>query len=333
MQLALKPKLLMVILLLIWISQIQAEQNNADSDEVNIAHSVLINSKTQELSGIKTHVVQSDSYLNEIETVGKVVSIEPLLGLRSRFQIAQAELKAAESKLKQIRENLKRQQKLFHEGVIAKRSLQELTAQKAAEEAAVDSKKIQLIALRNEGDLNWGTTLTEWFLGMQSAKIKDLLTGKQRLIQVIVPVNKTLPDGLGVIFVNSYDKRELAIPSKLISKAPQVENNFQGESYFFLSNSGHFQTGMKITAWLPESNQVEKGVFVPESALIWYMDQLFVYVKIDKETFRRQDIKKHTRAGSGYLIEEGLKIGDEIVVSGAQMVLSEELRQQIPDED
>jgi hypothetical protein len=38
-------------------------------------------------------------------------------------------------------------------------------------------------------------------------------------------------------------------------------------------------------------------------------------------------------SGDGYFVSEGLKPDEELVIIGGQMLLSEEMRGQIPDED
>ena len=82
---------------------------------------------------------------------------------------------------------------------------------------------------------------------------------------------------------------------------------------------------MAVTAWLPEQDKQLSGVMMPKSALLWSMDQAFVYIKTD-DTFSRRAIRHYTISNEGYFVSEDLKPDEELVITGAQMLLSEEMR-------
>jgi hypothetical protein len=90
---------------------------------------------------------------------------------------------------------------------------------------------------------------------------------------------------------------------------------------------------MSITAWLPSESDQQTGVIFPKSALIWSMDQAFVYLKIDDDKFTRRAVNNYAATTSGYFINHTLKPDEQIVTIGAEMLLSEELRSQMSDDD
>jgi hypothetical protein len=63
------------------------------------------------------------------------------------------------------------------------------------------------------------------------------------------------------------------------------------------------------------------------------MDQAFVYLKTEEDTFSRRTLDHYSPMAGGYFISDAIKPGEQIVTKGAQMLLSEELRGQIPSED
>jgi len=80
--------------------------------------------------------------------------------------------------------------------------------------------------------------------------------------------------------------------------------------------------------------QTQQGIIIPQAALIWHLGQSFVYVQRDEDEFKRVKINQKTRFDSGhYFIPHGLQENDRLVISGAQALLSEEFRGQIPAED
>ncbi len=328
------PKSLLILILTLGISLGQANVDNVELKSQNTTGvPVILAQETQNLAGLKTVKIKSAYRQDEFETIGKVISIEPLLILRERYLLAQAELKSASAHLKQTGQSWQRQQELFSNGISAKRSLQELDAQKLVGQAAVDSSRIRVLTIVNEAKLNWGKTLAQWLLGERTDELKAILAGQQQLLQITLPANKQFPDHLRQINVEPSGDRAQAKAAQLISRSVQVDTMAQGENYFFQTSGESLRTGMKITAWVPESANPEKGVVVPESALVWYMDQAYFYVKTAETTFSRRSVSRITRVSEGYFIRDTLQEGDEIVITGGQMLLSEELRGQIPDED
>jgi hypothetical protein len=63
------------------------------------------------------------------------------------------------------------------------------------------------------------------------------------------------------------------------------------------------------------------------------MDQALVYLKTAEETFSRHTIEHYFASAGGYFIPDAINPGEQVVTKGAQMLLSEELRGQIPKED
>lgn len=313
----------------------------ADDDEVDNSKRqrtdsqpvITMDNNIQKSSGLKTVIVLSSKHQTEYEVFGKIISIEPLLALRERYLVAEAELAGAKARLKQAENSLRRQQSLFQNGVAAKRSMQDQEMQVQTGQAIADASQARLLKVTNEARLLWGSKLADLALSARENTLGEFLSGKQFLLQIILPTDKQLAGNVKTIFVEPNGNRDQAVASVLFSQAAQVDNAIPGENYFFLVNSEKLRTGMKITAWIPEPIGSTSGVIVPASALIWYMDQVYVYVKAGNDTFIRRLIRSFSPTPEGYFVEDGLNPGDEVVATGGQMLLSEELRAQIPDED
>jgi len=211
--------------------------------------------------------------------------------------------------------------------------LQEQQAQWQSYKAQVDATDFQSKAIIDEALLNWGKELTDWALSSDSDKLGAFLSGRQTLLQITLPANKHLPGIIQTIYIEVSGNRSKAHKAELISVAAQTDLAAQGESYYFQTSDKNIITGMNVTAWIPEQNVQMAGVIIPESALIWYMDQAFVYLKTAEETFSRRTLEHYSASADGYFVTGAIKPGEQIVTKGAQMLLSEELRGQIPKED
>jgi hypothetical protein len=309
----------------------------ADDDDKPVANagqgSIALTAKAQAVSGLQTITLTSVSNHPEFTAYGKAVNIQPLIELRNRYLVALTERGGATARFRQAEQNIKRQQDLYREGVASKHNLQVQQAQWQTDKALFDASGVQGKAIIDQARLNWGKKLTEWALSADTDPLSGFLSGKKTLLHITLPVNKQLASEIQGIEVEASGKRSAATKAELISAAPQTDATAQGESYFFQADGNHIRTGMRVAAWIPEQGESQPGIVIPKSALIWYMDQAFVYIKTAEEQFNRRAIDRYSAAAGGYFVGSGLNEGEQLVVAGGQMLLSEELRGQIPDED
>jgi hypothetical protein len=176
-------------------------------------------------------------------------------------------------------------------------------------------------------------SLAQWAFSPKPAKLKEYIAREKQLLHITLPSDKQLSEGTVTAMIAATGDHNKAQSATLISSAVLVDTGLQGVSYFFSTAATGLALGMKVTAWLPESSVRQTGFNIPESALIWYLDQICVYVKTAKQSFGRITLKDFTATPEGYFVTDGVSASDEIVVTGGQMLLSEELKNQIPDED
>ena len=266
----------------------------ADDDDKPVANAgqgaIALTAKAQSLSGLQTITLTSVSDHPEFTAYGKAVNIQPLIELRNRYLVALTERSGATARFKQAEQNIKRQQDLYREGVASKHNLQVQQAQWQTDKALFDASGVQGKAIIDEARLNWGKKLTEWALSADADQLSGFLSGKKTLLHITLPVNKQLANEIQSIEVEASGNRSAATKAELISAAPQTDATAQGESYFFQAGGNHIRTGMRVAAWIPEQGESRFGVVIPKSALIWYMDQAFVYIKTAEEQFSRRPI-------------------------------------------
>lgn len=326
----------------------------ADDDDKPVANAgqgtIFLAAKAQSISGLQTITLTSISDHPEFTAYGKALNIQPLIELRHRYSVALTERSSATARFRQAEQNIKRQQDLYSDGATSKRNLQVQQAQWQTDKALVDASGFQGKAIIDEARLNWGKKLTEWALSTDSEQLNGFLSGQKTLLQITLPVNKQLANEIQSIYVEASGNRSAATKAELISAAPQTDNTAQGESYFFqtdgrsncsrqscgvhtISGDNPIRTGMRVAAWIPEQSENRSGVIIPKSALVWYMDQAFVYIKTAEEQFNRRTIDQYSATNGGYFVGSGISAGEQLVVTGGQMLLSEEFRGQIPNED
>jgi hypothetical protein len=72
---------------------------------------------------------------------------------------------------------------------------------------------------------------------------------------------------------------------------------------------------------------------VPRSAVVRFGGKEWIYRTLARDRFGRREIVPAELAPEGYFVTENLAPGTRIVVTGAQTLLSEELKSQIQPED
>ncbi|WP_418424136.1 efflux RND transporter periplasmic adaptor subunit [Alistipes sp.] len=124
-------------------------------------------------------------------------------------------------------------------------------------------------------------------------------------------------------FRPSYEEKVYSLAElngRLVSYGRTPEgNSFYLPVVFEFSNTGNFIAGAFAEIWLLENGR-EGVISVPASALTEEQGVYYVYVKLDEEGYRKQEVRPGTGDGLRTEILSGLKAGDEVVTRGAYQV-------------
>lgn len=293
-----------------------------------------LTAEVQRQSGIVTAALKPAEFAAERTATGYVLDIQPLVDLLARRQAAQSELMVVEAALVRSREAFRRLSLLHQEGGnIAARQLEEARAQLRADEARVAGARQQLDSLRSEALLVWGKELVSTAFSGESEIFQRLIDHQEVLVLIALRAGETLPAGAEMIYIAALPDRAQAQPARLVAPAPRTHASLQGETYYFRAAAERLRTGMRVTAWIPVGSAPEQGVLVPAEAVVWHAGKPWVYVQRDEAHFIRVNLIDPKDLGSGWFVHDNLSAGDRVVLSGGQMLLSEEFRWQIPDED
>ena len=86
---------------------------------------------------------------------------------------------------------------------------------------------------------------------------------------------------------------------------------------------------LNVLAFLPAEPKIT-GVIVPKSATVWWQGRAWAYLATGENTFTRREIStgQTSTDNSGYVVS-GLPAELQVVIKGAQALLSEEFRAQV----
>ena len=313
------------------------EHNKDDEPEslqiINGQPVIFLDNDTQEISGLEILKLKQIEYQAESIAYGKAINLSPLLTIRNQYLLATAQQSGAKARLMQAEKNISRLRNLHKDEAISTRKLQKQQTQWQSDKAIYNSSHYQSQIIINNSQLHWGKTLTQWATDIHSEQFKQLINGEIILLQITLPANSSSPPISNTIYINPTGDRNLAFAASFISPLPQVDTFSQGLQYIFQTENSTIKPGMNFTAWIPQKKQTQTGVIIPESSIAWHLGLAFVFIKIDDEYFVHRNIINPIKVPNGYFITKQIADGEEIVVTGTQMLLSHEFRSQIPDED
>ena len=317
------------------------EQNGAsvDFDKVSIQSaggkdfSLTLSRQQQHDSGLRTQALQTMSRQPEWSAYGKVLPIGGLLEHRARYRTAQSELRIAEAALNVVQKNRQRLARLHQESIIASKDLMQAESLLATELARTEATRRRIGEVREEAIQQWGPELFHQAVEHEAPLFRQLLERKQVLLRISLPSERRLPDSTQRIRISPAGDRQQAQDAKRISPAPLTDETTQGETWFFITDSTRLRTGMRLDAWIEQGDGPMSGVILPLNAIVWRDGHPWAYVRRGPESFSRRPIGEHHELKQAWFVTQGFSAADEVVIAGAQMLLSEELRRQIPEEN
>ncbi|HEY8118804.1 MAG TPA: hypothetical protein VIE91_06150 [Methylophilaceae bacterium] len=296
---------------------------------------ISLTQQTQEQSGISTTVLKSSNHQGVLTSFGSVVSIDPLIELRTRYLASKAEANVARASLTTSQQEYQRLLKLNQDNRnISDRALLVAETSWKTDEAKVSAAELAATNLRDIMRQQWGEVLTiEATKTNPDKPMQQLLQNQSVLLQISLPFDVATPKTNSRLLVTPAASTAKPIEADFVSVSPQTDHTIQGKTYYYRATTGDFRSGMRISVVIPDSAKAVSGVVVPASAVVWYGGKAWVYRQQDAEHFIRQAINTDIAADNGWFNTNTIKPNDAVVTSGAQLLLSEEFKYQIKNEN
>jgi hypothetical protein len=305
--------------------------------QVKGATVVTLSKDGQKQSDIQTVSLTSSQHQKTLNTLGNVISIDTLIELRTRYLNAKANANIARASLANSKQDYQRMQSLNRDDRNVSDHVM-LAAQAAfkADQAKVQAAETEANNLNDTMRQTWGETLAnEASKEPASASLQSLLQHKEVLLLITLPADSNVKAGETISVVPTGAQTK-AINAKLVAASPQTDSTIQGRTYYFRAPAENLRAGMRVSVEMKDSasNKASDGVAVPASAVVWYAGKPWVYKKQGEESFIRLPISTDNEINGGWFNRsEQLAAGDNLVVNGAQLLLSEEFKYQIKNEN
>jgi hypothetical protein len=247
----------------------------------------------------------------EVKGYGRVIDPAPLAGLLNELILAQAATNATTREWE-------RQKTLLAQTNTSPRALQ-------AAEAAALHDQLAVQSVRDRLAMGWGSVLAG--KGDLAEFVQSLAARQAALVRVDLAAGESLADPpVGARVVALSGKTTVA---KYVSPTTDVDPQIQGQGFLFSiqSNSISLAPGQALTVWLQVPGEPMAGVIVPSDSVLRLEGSGWVYM-MNKggESFTRRKIPLDRPTAAGWFVSGLIKTDDYIVVTGAQTLLSQELK-------
>jgi len=289
---------------------------------------VMVGVDAQRASHIVMQPVAAAMDQPEITAYATVVDLQPLFDLRNRHAAARADRESARAHADASRLQYERTRVLYQDDRNAsQKSLQDAQVMMQADDAKLQAAEATLSGLDAALRQQYGNALAVAAVAPRSALSGRLLSGHAAIVRVTLPGGNPTAAPEQITMDGSDGQTSLA---HKLSPSPLVDPAVQGSPYLYVADSA-LPVGTHTLAHVPlrEKNTAgTPGFRIPEAAIVWYGGQSWAYVKTDANHFTRRHVPIEPATQRGLVFTSGFHAGDEVVISGAQLLLSEELRPQ-----
>lgn len=286
-------------------------------------------------SGLAFEKLKSMTIKPEFMAYAEVVDISPLVSLKTEYDDLIAERNIVQNALSNQNKILERAEALHKAKSLSTGELEKTRADRDQRVAELHAYNTHVNSFIYNIKSSWGEQLANLILDKERLDEFDLLAAYQKsLILLSLPKNKMLNYQQQNVYASDLNQRETAQAVAYLDRAKKVNNSLYGESFFYLLESEKVRAGMRLFAWIEETENKVEGYFIPDNCIIWYANEPWIYVKHGADLFIRKPLGTARRMDDGWLLETDLLAADELLVTkGGQTLLSEEFKWAIPDEN
>ena len=276
---------------------------------------------------LETAVLEAAPLPEQVRAYGVVLDVARITDLTNSYANAQAQLQTAQAKFDVSKSAFDRAQSLVHSAILAKRDAEAAEGTFLTDQAALTAAQSQVKTLAATARQEWGPVIGKGIVE-RSSQVVRLIERDQFLIQVTLPPGIVLSEPPRAALAQA-PTRNANIELSYVSPATRTDARIQGLSYFFVApgDSG-LLPGMNTIVYVP-SGKTYEGVFLEDTAIVQWLGRSWVYLRTGADTFKRHPISTDQPVSDDDYVVQDIPAGSEIVIRGAQVLLSEEAKSEL----
>lgn len=260
--------------------------------------------------GLKVVSLEAAELKPEVAAFGRVVDPASLAASLTEIASAQAALEASGREAARLKT-------LFEQGQNASaRALETAEATVKRDRIAAEAAQLRLLS-------SWGSAIA----GRSNLDlfIRSLVAQETALVRVDVPAGEKLAGSPTAVRLASLAASDAPFEAEFVGSANATDPQTLGQGFFCLVKGRSLPVNAVVNAWLSLPGDTEKGVIIPRDAIVRHEGEGFVYVQTGADAFERKELELHHPLAAGWFTDE-FKAGVKVVITGAQQLLSEELK-------
>ncbi len=272
---------------------------------------IVMTDKTQKEFGIEAKNPAPFQMSPELKGYGKVLDPAPLAALATELATAQAAYTASGSELGRLKT-------LESQGNASARALQTAEATTVRDRMAIQSARERLA-------LSWGRAIVEQ--NDLPGFVQPLASLEAALVRIDLPVGETLkalPAGARIVTLSGQQSE-----AEFLEPAPSVDPQMQGPGFIFLlkPNALRLTAGESVVGYLRIPGKPVAGVIIPRDAVVRTEGAGWIYVLNSAgDAFTRTEVALDHPTEAGWFVSKGVTTNDRVAMTGAQQLLSFELK-------
>lgn len=292
---------------------------------------VTLDKAAQSKAGIVVAVLKPVERREQLVAYGMVLQTSSLVDLYKSYSAAMTQVERAQASLEASRKEYERLKPLRDNQNVSAKVFQAAEAAWRSDQANARGAEEALRAVEAAAREQWGSVLLRWLVDSRP-EFDRLIHSQDLLVQLTLPYGAQISAPPPTALIQAGEGKPLSI--RLISRSPRTDPRIQGTSFFYVAagTRGALIPRMNVRAYLPAGATL-KGVTVPASAVVWWQGKTWVYVQKDVEHFVRREVSTDAPVPEGWFVARGLPVGSKLVMTGAQLLLSEEFRAQVQIRD
>jgi hypothetical protein len=323
--------------LLLLVAAAMASAVAADADDPPRAGVVVLDAQAPADAGIRTALVGASRRPATWRGHARVLDASPLLQARARFEQSRADEAVFQVDMDVARHEYRRLVDLAERGdLVSPQALQVSEGEFQRAQALVRAEQIRQLNIFNELAQSFSVKLADRVLRSGSDFFDALVRRESVLLELTLPPGKRLPEAgdVQVLLPSTGGER---VTAAVVSAAAGTDARIQGETWLLAVPGDGLRAGMRLMAVIADPQHDQAGVVVPESAVVWHFGRPWVYLALGDGRYLRRELPPGVEVPEGWFLggdgPGAIVAGDEVVVTGAMTLLSEEFRWQIPEED
>lgn len=278
---------------------------------------IKLDAETRQRVTIAVASLASAKHAPEVKAFGAVLDPAPLLALHG-------ELVAAEVALTNSSAQYGRTKALFEDDQnVSRRALDAVEAQQRTDTA-------KLLNAQQRWTLATGDAAAKMKSTERDEFVAKLVSRELALLRVEVP-----PSDKAVSPTNSrvtlQGDEDQSVTVRSIYSAPAVDAQTRGQAFLLVVEQPgpRMRPGAVATAFLKLPGDEASGVMLPSRAVVRAAGLAWAYVQTAENEFTRREVSISAPMPDGWFVTQNFKPGEQVVVTGAQTLLSEEFKSQI----